>query len=123
LVHSILVIRRALGREGEHVFYGYGKTGHTQAFGYALAQIAAKTGIQVSPHDLRRTFASIAATCTIPPIALKMLIAHSTGGDVTAGYTILTPQQFRDAAQTVADRIKELCQIDMVTGENVRVFG
>ena len=72
LVHQLLVARRAIGREGEHVFFGYGKSGHCESFTYALSQIADKTGIRVSPHDLRRTYASVAATTPdIPPIALK----------------------------------------------------
>ena len=52
-----------------------------------------------------------------------MLISHSTGSDVTSGYIILTAGQLREAAQVVADRIKELCGIDMPVGENVRQFG
>jgi integrase len=123
LVLQMLVTRRAIGREGQFVFFGYGKSGHCESFTYALSQIGAATGIRVSPHDLRRTFTSIAATCTIPPVALKMLISHSTGSDVTAGYVILSQQQLRDAAQVVADRIKELCGIEMPSGDNVRQFG
>jgi len=55
LVHQLLVARRAIGREGEHVFFGYGKSGHCESFTYALSQIADKTEIGLSPHDLRRT--------------------------------------------------------------------
>jgi integrase len=123
VVHQILVTRRAIGREGSYVFPGYGKSGHCESFTYALGQIGLSTSIKVSPHDLRRTYASIAATCEIPPIALKMLIAHSTGSDVTSGYTILSQPQLRQAVQKVADRLKELCQITVPTGENVRAFG
>src|SRR5262249_31440862 len=78
LVYNLLVTRRAIGREGEHVFFGYGRSGHCESFNFALRQMRERTGIQVSPHDLRRTYASIAATFAIPPIALKMLISHST---------------------------------------------
>jgi integrase len=122
LVHQILLARRTIGREGSFVFPGYGKSGHCESFTYALSQIGDVTGIKVSPHDLRRTYASVAATCSIPPIALKMLIAHSTGSDVTDGYTILTPEQLRDAAQVVANRFGDLCGIVTPTGENVAQF-
>jgi integrase len=123
LVHAMLVTRRAIGREGQHVFFGYGRSGHCESFSFALAQIGETTGIRLSPHDLRRTFASIAAHCPIPPIALKMLISHSTGSDVTSDYIILTMKQLREAAQIVADRIKELCGIEMPAGDNVRQLG
>jgi integrase len=123
-VHALLVTRRAIGREGEFVFYGYGKkSGYCRSFTYALSQIGAVMGLQLSPHDLRRTYASIAATCPIPPIALKMLIAHTTGSDVTSGYTILSQAQLRAAAEIVASRIGQLCQIETPTGDNVRQFG
>jgi integrase len=123
LVYQILVTRRALGREGAHIFPGHGSaSGHCESFTWACGQIGYATRIKVSPHDLRRTFASIAATCSIPPIALKMLIAHSVGGDVTSGYIQLSPADFRAAAQVVADRFKELCGIESPTGENVAQF-
>jgi len=119
LVHQILVARRAIGREGAYVFPSYGTKGYTRSFMFALEQIAAATGIKVSPHDLRRTYASVAATCSIPAIALKLLIAHSTGNDVTHGYTIFSTEQLREAAQVVATRFKELCKIEAPAGANI----
>jgi integrase len=119
VVHQILLARRIIGREGPFVFPGPGQSGHCRSFGHALRQIGEATGIKMSPHDLRRTFASIAATCEIPPIALKMLIAHSTGSDVTSGYVQLSIADFRKSAQRVADRFKELCQITVPEGDNV----
>jgi integrase len=95
IVHQILLARRIIGREGAFVFPGYGKSGHCKSYSFALNQIGEVTGIKVSPHDLRRTFASIVATCEISSVALKMLIAHSTGSDVTAGYVQLSLTDFR----------------------------
>jgi integrase len=119
IVHDILVWRRANRKEGEYVFWGCGKSGHCESFPYALTKIAKQTGIRVSQHDLRRTYASIAGVCPIPPVALKMLLSHSTKGDVTFGYQILNAGQLREAAQIVADRIKQLCEVSEPVGENV----
>jgi integrase len=122
VVHRMLVARRAIGREGQYVFPNHrndSKMGYCASFSFALRQIEEKTGIKVSPHDLRRTYASIAATCEIPPVALKMLLAHSTGNDVTMGYVQLSQADFRAAVQKVADKLKELCGIDQLAGENV----
>jgi integrase len=113
---DLLIARRALGNDGPFVFPGDGATGHTRALAFGLRKVAFVTGRAISPHDLRRTFASVAATCPIPPIALKLLIAHTTGNDVTAGYVVLTNAELRKAAQTVADRIDELCGIAPVEG-------
>jgi integrase len=119
VVHDLLVPRRALGDGGPFVFPGDGKTGHCQSFTLALRQIGAATGIEVSPHDLRRTFATVAQATEISPLALKLLVAHSAGGDVTSGYTFMTQAQLREAAQKVCDRLKELCGIAAPEGENV----
>jgi integrase len=118
-VHDLLVARRALGNDGPYVFPGDGKSGHCQSFTFALRQIGAATGIQVSPHDLRRTFATVAEATEISPLALKLLVAHSAGGDVTAGYTIMSPARLREAAEKVCDRLRELCGIESPTAENL----
>ena len=104
------------------MFFGYGKSGHSESFTFALSVIGHSTGIKVSPHDLRRTYASVAATCSIPPIALKLLIAHSVGSDVTSGYQVFSTEQLRESAQAVADRFKELCAIEAPTGANVSLL-
>jgi integrase len=110
-VYDLLVARRALGNDGPFVFPGDGKSGHCESFTFALRQIGAASGVQVSPHDLRRSFATVAEATEISPLALKLLVAHSAGGDVTAGYTIMSPARLREAAEKVSDRMRELCGI------------
>jgi hypothetical protein len=105
------------------VFPGYGKSGHCESFTYALNQITKVTGIQVSPHDLRRTFLNVVEHAEVSPLAHKLLVAHSTGNDVTAGYKQLSLSDLRTAVQKVADRFKLLCGIDTPTGDNIRQFG
>ena len=60
----------------------------------AQAHIAKTTGIHISPHDLRRTFASIAEGLDISGYSLKRLLNHTTG-DVTQGYVILNMERLR----------------------------
>jgi integrase len=110
-VADMLIARRALGNAGGFAFPGNGRAGHSKAFPYALDLIHEATGIKVSPHDMRRTFASVMATCSIPPIAAKMLLAHSTGNDITFNYQILSQEQLREAAQVVCDKLRALCGI------------
>lgn len=116
VVYGLLVARRALGNDGPFVFAGNSKAGHAKSFTFALRQIHAATGIQSSPHDLRRTFATVAAQCEIAPLAMKLLVAHSVGTDVTAGYVQMPISELRRAAQKVADRLKELCGIAQLEG-------
>jgi integrase len=52
----------------------------------ALEQVGKHGGKTISPHDLRRTFASFAERASAPITTLKMLMNHSTRGDITMGY-------------------------------------
>jgi integrase len=52
----------------------------------ALEQVQKAGGKALTPHDLRRTFASFAERAGAPITTLKVLMNHSTRGDVTMGY-------------------------------------
>jgi integrase len=66
------------------------------------------TGVKISVHDLRRSYITIAESCEISPIALKALVNHSQGKDVTAGYVQIVTERLRAPAQKVTDRLKQL---------------
>jgi len=44
-------------------------------------------------------------------MALKALVNHSLGGDVTEGYVQMKIERLREPAQRIADKLKELCGI------------
>ena len=52
-------------------------------------------------------------------LALKALVNHSLGKDVTEGYIQMTAERLRAPTQRVADRLKELIGIEPPQGENV----
>jgi hypothetical protein len=88
-----------------------------------LRLVKAACGVAVSAHDLRRTFLSIAERC-VSGVTLKALANHALADkDVTEGYIGVEPKEIAEAAQTVADRIRELCEIPRPSGENVRRLG
>jgi integrase len=117
-VRDLLVRRRTAGDSGPHVFPGRGRV---TAAGKALREVAAATGILVSPHDLRRTFASVAAdTPDVSWLAIKLLLNHTTQGDVTAGYVQISTEQLRAHAQRVTDRMLALCGAEPVEHDNVK---
>jgi integrase len=117
-VRDLLVRRRSLG-DAKYVFPANSKSGHLSEPKFPLGQIALATGIAVSCHDLRRTYITVAEGASITPLELKMLVGHSTGGDVTQGYVIVSPQRLAAAAQVVCDKMKELCGVTATTGTNV----
>jgi integrase len=115
-VRDLLVKRRALGNI-RYVFPGYaGK--HLMDADWPLGAIAKATGINISIHDLRRTFLTVAESCDISPLALKALVNHASN-DVTAGYVQMSVERLREAAQRVCDKLKELCGITAPLGENI----
>ncbi len=112
LVHDLLVRRGAVGRE-QYVFPSDSKAGYIAEPRFPLQQVAVTTGIQIAPHDLRRTFIDVAeGTPNISAYALKALVNHALGNDVTAGYMAMTAERLREPAQLVADRFKALCGIE-----------
>ncbi|HWH84938.1 MAG TPA: hypothetical protein VNU71_22150 [Burkholderiaceae bacterium] len=73
-----------------------------------LPEINAQAGVDVSPHDLRATFATIAEEL-VSVYALKRMLNHAASGDVTGGHYIMKSEsQLRAGWQAVADFIEQL---------------
>jgi len=120
IVHDLLVARRALGNAGGFVFPGKSQGKFISSATAPLKTVAKATGVQVSVHDLRRTFITIAESTDISVMALKALVNHALGADVTEGYVQMKVERLREPVQRVADRIKELCGIVVVEDDKVR---
>jgi len=82
-----------------------------------------KYGIVVSCHDLRRSFITTAESADISAIALKALVNHAVGGNVTENYIQMSPERLREPAQRVTDRLKQLCGIEAPASENLARIG
>jgi integrase len=122
IVHDLLVARRSIG-DAKWVFPANSKSGHLEEPKFPLQMIADATGIKVSVHDLRRTFVTVAEATDMSVLALKALVNHSLGKDVTEGYIQMTAERLRAPAQRVADRLKSLIGIEPPKGANVRKLG
>jgi integrase len=109
-VFDLLDARATLGKD-KFVFPSNGISGHIEDPHFPLSIVKEMCGIKASAHDLRRTYATIASTANISPLALKALISHSLGSDITSGYIQFGVEDLRAPAQRVADRLKELCGI------------
>jgi integrase len=96
-VAAILERRKEAAGRSPHVFPSPGKKGgHVVELRYMLAKLAT-VGIEHSVHDMRRTFASVAAPL-IPGPVLKAIMNHKArkGGDVTQRhYVRLDANQLR----------------------------
>ena len=65
-VCDLLVARRALGSAAGWVFPAPSKSGHIEEPKFHLRQVHAACGIEVSCHDLRRTFVTVADLRHLP---------------------------------------------------------
>jgi integrase len=111
-VRDMLVARRALG-DARWVFPT--ARGHISDPQHAFAAIADACGIEVSSHDLRRTFITTAESLDISPLAIKGLVNHALpSGDVTGGYVVPSTERLRRASEQISQHLCELCEI---TGE------
>jgi len=117
-VQDLLIARRSLG-DAKWVFPSSSASGHLEEPRFALDLVAEACGIRRSAHDLRRTFITVAESVDISPLALKALVNHSLGRDVTSGYVVMTAERLREPAQRICTRIKALCGIADPTCEKV----
>ena len=113
----MLIARRQTG--GDYVFPANSKSGHIAEPKFAFAHVEKASGLRVSPHDLRRTFLTVAESTDISPLALKALVNHAIGNDVTAGYVQMSSERLRDAANKVNQRFLELCKCSSGLAENM----
>jgi integrase len=107
-VFGLLMERQRLGRD-KWVFPANGRTGHIAEPKFPLELVAQACGVRVSAHDLRRTYVTVAESADISPTALRALVNHSLGKDVTSGYVQMTAERLREPAQRVADKMRDLC--------------
>ena len=106
-VYELLLAQRDLRSNERWVFPAESKSGHVEEPRFALDIVAEKTGLYVRPHDLRRTFITIARRCRLSEYDLKGLVNHSLGGDVTAGYVIDSWEDLREPMQIVTGHLLE----------------
>jgi integrase len=118
-VRDLLIARRTIG-ETKFVFPSHSETGHISEPKFPLGLVGKASGVRVSAHDLRRTYITVAESADISMLALKALVNHNLGNDVTSGYVQMNVTRLREPAQLVCNKMKELCGIEALTADNVR---
>jgi integrase len=79
----------------------------------ALKHLTETSGIKFTFHDLRRTFITVAESLDISSYAIKRLVNHKNGSDVTEGYIIANHDRLRTPMQRITNFFKEQCKITM----------
>jgi integrase len=117
-IYKLLLKRRSVGWENEFVFPGKYPSPHVSNPDNWKRDIIKASGVTWTFHDLRRTFITIAESLDIPHYALKALLNHSMGNDVTGGYIIINTERLREPTQRVVDRITELATATLVMDQD-----
>jgi integrase len=98
-VRELLALRKAADPASEYVI-------GTAQIQRQLVTIEAQTGIKATPHDLRRTWASIADKAGVGAYGIKRALNHKTTGDVTGThYAQVDIDDLRALMQKVEDFI------------------
>jgi integrase len=91
------------GAASDYVFPGTGAGGYIVEPRKQMARVTEASGVEFTVHDLRRTFITIAESLDIPAYALKRLLNHANGADVTAGYIVASTERLREPMQKITD--------------------
>jgi len=88
-------------KETDYVFPG--KNGRAKLSGIykSIATASAAAGLEFRPHDLRRSFATVAETLGYGGYTLKRLLNHVVSNDVTQGYICLDPDSLRPPLEAI----------------------
>lgn len=106
-IYDILKNRKQFIKESEWLFPSTGVTGHLVEPKKVVHKIIEKSGVSFTLHDLRRTFITVAESLDISSYAVKQLVNHSTGGDVTSGYIVMNVDRLRAPMQKISDYIAD----------------
>ncbi|HZF18553.1 MAG TPA: integrase family protein [Burkholderiales bacterium] len=92
--------------------WGKGHLVEVRTAGGAMRAKGVADGLpRYTPHDLRRTFISVAESLGISREARQLLVNHATPkSDVHGGYVVPELDALRAHMQTIADRLLALCQ-------------
>ena len=101
-LYDLLASRKAQAA-GEHVFPGEGKARYLVEPRRPMARVIEASGVPFTLHDLRRTFITIAERLDISAYAIKRLVNHKIGNDVTAGYIVSGVERLRRPMQGISD--------------------
>lgn len=85
-----------------------GKTGYLADPRKSIGIVREAAKINFSPHDLRRTFVSIAEGLDLSVYTIKALVNHKVNDDVTAGYVVQTPERLAKASNRIEQEILRL---------------
>lgn len=99
----LIELLKARKKESVGAYVFQTERGRLHNLRYAMAEVEKEAEVTFCIHDLRRTFATTADRLDVPAYALKALLNHSSGADVTAGYVVTDIERLRKPMQRITD--------------------
>ena len=97
--------------DSKFIFPGSGKSGHMINPIWPIHTVIKTSKAAFCLHDLRRFFITIAESLDVSSYALKSLVNHSLGSDVTAGYITPNVDRLRKPMAQIERRILQLAGV------------
>jgi len=97
----------ALTKDSKWVFAGNNPILTMAVPAKPIRSVTAACGVKFSPHDCRRTFATIAEAVNLPMSMIKRLMNHVTTNDVTGGYIVTEEETLSEAINKIANYIQD----------------
>lgn len=116
-----LLLARKEGSGSAYVFPGEGENGHLVEPRPQIRKVIARSEVNFTLHDLRRTFISAAEALDISMYTIKRLANHKLGNDVTTGYIVSDVERLRGPMQQVTDFL--LCRAKPPSAEVIAFPG
>lgn len=100
--------RQKAAEDSEWVFPSETGQGHFKEPKKAIAKLRRETGLSFTLHDLRRTFITVAEGLDLSVYALKRLLNHRSGNDVTMRYVVSDVERLREPMERISTRLDDL---------------
>lgn len=110
-LHGVLKTRLESNGEREHVFPSRLKGRHIKEPQSGINKVIEASKVEFCSHDLRRVFITTAESLDLSGFAVKRLVNHSIGSDVTSGYIASDVDRLRKPIQQIEDRILSLAGV------------
>jgi len=100
-VFDLLRERRSRIQNSDFVFPAESAKGFLQEPKKWVAQVALESGVAVTLHDLRRTFATIAETLNVGQRTIQRLLNHRPGREALTSYIVFGVEQLREPVEKI----------------------
>lgn len=99
------------GRKNDSQYVFPGIEGHMISPYCAIKALREQTGIDFSPHDIRRTFLAVAKSAGVDFDIRKQMVNHTPQDVTSKHYEVQDPEDLRPAMQAVYKRVMELVEL------------